>query len=195
MSEDNEEAGRLGRRSVLKAGVAAGVATAAWAAPSIRSATVVALDASACTVPIITYDSDDINTNQSSNCGPTNNYIVYGSSGNSAAVVNILDGQSNVIGTLTVFADNPTSLARVPADEGRCSEPPGPSYVVNLNTPGLTCDVGAIEIYQPGNSGGGAVTTVPSGGTRLPPILGTSVNSSSRLRAVVECCPTANYHP
>lgn len=190
--DEDEESGRLGRRSVLKAGVAAGVATAAWAAPSIRSASVVALDTSACTVPIIEYRSDSINTNQNSNCGPNNDYLVYGSSGNSAAVINILDGNGSAIGTVTINADNTTAVGGEP----RCSQAPGPTYTVNLTgVSGLTCDVGAIEIYSPGNSGSGNVTTISATATNLPEILGSSVNSSNRIRAIVQCCPTANYHP
>lgn len=187
MSEIDEENGRLGRRSVLKAGVAAGVATAAWAAPSIRSASVVALDTSACTVPIQEFVSDSVQTNSSSNCA-ANTLLVYGSSGASVPVLGFGIG-----GSVTINADNPASSGT--STEPRCSVSPGPTYtIVPPTNSGLTCDVSAVEVFRQNN--GQVIATVPvvTQG-RMPEIPDPSINSSARVRAIIECCPTANYHP
>jgi hypothetical protein len=187
------------RRTLIKGGVAAGVAGAAWASPTIRSARVVALDNSACTVPIIEYFSDDAETNQNSACStgvPLVEYLVYGSSGNSPATVDIRNSLNVKVGTLTVNTDNPLAgLPANPAGIRRCSALPGPSYTIVLDTPGLTCSVAEVEIIR--QSDKEVITSAAAVVVgKMPPIPKGNIDASARFRAsIIECCPTANYHP
>jgi hypothetical protein len=170
------------RRTLIKGGVAAGVAGAAWASPTIRSARVVALDNSACTAPIQTFVSDDINTNQNNKC----DNIVYGSSGNSGATIAVPG-----LGSFTISADNGVAGGQ----PGRCSDAPGPSYFFNVGSSGLVCDVTKVQIY---NTNTGltipGLEFIPTVDGKMPEVPDPSSNSSARVRAVIECCPSANYH-
>lgn len=180
-TEQSNDGGGMNRRNLIKAGVATGVAAAAWASPSIQSASVVALEAANCTVDIITFTSDKVNTNRNDGCRDLG-YIEYGNAGGGSVSVS-LPGY----GSLTIFPDNPTT-------GDRCSYPIGPSYGLVPSDPNsdLECDVGNINIYR--QSSGVTVVPVTDPG-RLPGIPYLSDNAPVFVEIVVECCPKANWHP
>lgn len=182
-TEQSTEGGGMNRRNLIKAGVATGVAAAAWASPAIQSASVVALDASNCTAPIISFTSDKVNANSSAGCANLG-YIMYGNNGSASVQLNVPG-----FGVVFINADNPTT-------GDRCSISPGPSYnlVPTNSNLDLTCDIGLITVYR--QSDESVIATIPSSTSgRLPEILSSSVNSPAFIRLTVECCPTVNWHP